>query len=281
MQPRIALHEAGRSPAVRRHEEEAVHGQPRARQHVPGMSQARRAEAVGRMNDRRYPYWPAEMRGGRDRDRTCDFCRVKAHSSGFAAQVDHCERVADLVVRCPLLSVAVPQIPPSCGPSAARTGGERPPSDYVAFSIRSRTGVRYPGSVGTWHDPDLAGQSQRRWSDARSCSASTWPPSTSWPPRSSRTSAPTAPGSGASCSLSGSSGPRPMAGAGAATSTADRPQPPTHSQSGMPRHLCVMSHLSTVPRCALQYQDSWLTRAFDAFPPVAVPASLGQFGEVS
>jgi hypothetical protein len=31
MQPRIALHEAGRSPAVRRHEEEAVHGQPRAR----------------------------------------------------------------------------------------------------------------------------------------------------------------------------------------------------------------------------------------------------------
>jgi hypothetical protein len=28
-------------------------------------------------------------------------------------------------------------------------------SDYAAFSIRSRTCVRYPGSVGTWHDPDL------------------------------------------------------------------------------------------------------------------------------
>ena len=31
----------------------------------------------------------------------------------------------------------------------------RPPSDYAAFSIHSRTCVRYPGSVGTWHDPDL------------------------------------------------------------------------------------------------------------------------------
>ena len=28
-------------------------------------------------------------------------------------------------------------------------------SDYVAFLIHSRTCVRYPGSVGTWHDPDL------------------------------------------------------------------------------------------------------------------------------
>jgi hypothetical protein len=29
------------------------------------------------MNDRRCPYWPAEIMSGRDRDRTCDFCRVK------------------------------------------------------------------------------------------------------------------------------------------------------------------------------------------------------------
>jgi hypothetical protein len=54
----------------------------------------------------------------------------------------------------------------------------------------------------------------------------------SWPPRSSRTSALTAPGSGASCSWSGNSDPRPTAGAAAATSTADRPQPPPRSQAG-------------------------------------------------
>jgi hypothetical protein len=39
------------------------------KQHKPG--------AVEQMNDRLHAYWPAEMRGGRDRDRTCDFCRVK------------------------------------------------------------------------------------------------------------------------------------------------------------------------------------------------------------
>jgi hypothetical protein len=42
---------------------------------------------------------------------------------------------------------------------------------------------------------------------------------------STRMSAPTAPESGASCSLSGSSGPRHTAGAGAATSTADGSRP--------------------------------------------------------
>jgi hypothetical protein len=29
------------------------------------------------------------------------------------------------------------------------------PLDYASFSIPCRTGVRYPPSVGTWHDPDL------------------------------------------------------------------------------------------------------------------------------
>jgi hypothetical protein len=80
---------------------------------------------------------------------------VKAQSRDFAALVNGCETAADLYVRCPFLSVAVPQIPPSCGPSAAHAGGERPPSDYAAFSIRCRTCVRYSGPVGTWHDPDL------------------------------------------------------------------------------------------------------------------------------
>src|SRR5829696_1300202 len=46
--------------------------------------------------------------------------------------------------------------------------------------------------------------------------------------------APTAPGSGASCSWNGSSGPRPMAGAGAVTSTAGRPQPPAIASPAYP-----------------------------------------------
>jgi len=44
--------------------------------------------------------------------------------------------------------------------------------------------------VGIWHDLDLAGRSRRRWSGARSCSASTWPASVSRPATSSPTSAP-------------------------------------------------------------------------------------------
>jgi hypothetical protein len=36
------------------------------------------------------------LAGGRDRDRTCDFCRVKAQSSDFASQAKRCETAADL-----------------------------------------------------------------------------------------------------------------------------------------------------------------------------------------
>jgi hypothetical protein len=49
-----------------------------------------------------------------------------------------------------------------------------------------------PGTTQT-----RAGRSRRRCSSARSCLASTWPPSVVRPPTSSPTSAPTAPGSGA------------------------------------------------------------------------------------
>jgi hypothetical protein len=51
-----------------------------------------------------------------------------------------------------------PQLSPRFRRVAAST---RPPqavadlSGYVALSIRCRTCVRYPGWVGTWHDPDL------------------------------------------------------------------------------------------------------------------------------
>jgi hypothetical protein len=57
--------------------------------------------------------------GGRDRFRICGLCRVKARSSGFASLVNRCETVADLYVRCLLLSLAVPRVPPIRGPSAA------------------------------------------------------------------------------------------------------------------------------------------------------------------
>ena len=86
-----------------------------------------------------------------------------------------------------------------------------------------------PGTTRTW-----AGRSRRRSTSARSCSASSWPPSARWPQRSSPTSAPTGPGSGASCSWSGNSDRRPTAGAAAATSTADRPRPPLSHQPGRP-----------------------------------------------
>jgi hypothetical protein len=73
----------------------------------------------------------------------------------FPIPAHRCELVADLEVRYPLLSAAVPQIPLSCGPSAAHSGPERPLSDYAALLIHSRTCVRYAGPVGTWHDPDV------------------------------------------------------------------------------------------------------------------------------
>jgi hypothetical protein len=90
----------------------------------------------------------------------------------------------------------------------------------LVFDTLGRWG---PGTILAWH-----GRSRRRWSGARSCSASTWPPSIERPPRSSRTSAPTAPGSGASCSSSGNSDPRHTADGEAATSTVDSSRPPTH-----------------------------------------------------
>jgi hypothetical protein len=51
---------------------------------------------------------------------SCGLYRVKAHSSGFTSQVNRCETVPDLYVRCLLLSFAVPQVPSVRGPGAAR-----------------------------------------------------------------------------------------------------------------------------------------------------------------
>jgi hypothetical protein len=95
---------------------------------------------------------------------------------------------------------------------------------------RLMAGAKRP-PLGRWgRGTTLAwdGRSRRRWSGARSCSASTWPASAKPRPRSSRTSVPMAAGSGVSCSLSDNSGPRPTADGGAATSTVDGSQPPTH-----------------------------------------------------
>jgi hypothetical protein len=84
----------------------------------------------------------------------CGLCRVKAQSSGFAPQAKCCERLNWRFV-IPLLSSVVPQVLLSCGPARPIQAVSGGPSDYAAFSSRSRTCVRYPGSVGTWHDPDL------------------------------------------------------------------------------------------------------------------------------
>jgi hypothetical protein len=79
---------------------------------------------------------------------------VRAQSSSFALQVERCEKAADLSVRYPLLSSAVPQVPPSCGPSTAhpaRNGSFEPRS--VADSLSNVCSIAW--SVGTRHDLDV------------------------------------------------------------------------------------------------------------------------------
>jgi len=138
-------------------------------------------------------------------------------------------------LRCedPLLTSACRcAVPPMC-PVHPAAVSRIPDSFSNLCSLACRSGdLARPGS-----GPADRGAAGTLRGAARSCSASTWRPSANSPPRSSRTSAPTAPGSGASCSPSGSSGLRRTAGDGAATSTADRPRPPRHSQSGVPKPL--------------------------------------------
>jgi len=55
-----------------------------------------------------------------------------------------------------LLSVAVPQVPPSCGPSTAHPDSERPRRIglcSVADLLSNLRSIRWSG--GTWHDPDV------------------------------------------------------------------------------------------------------------------------------
>jgi hypothetical protein len=63
--------------------------------------------------------------GGRDRDRTCDFCRVKAQSSGFAAQVNGCKPLLTsifVVPCCPSLSPRVRRVAAPARPTQALSG---------------------------------------------------------------------------------------------------------------------------------------------------------------
>ena len=105
--------------------------------------------------------------------RTCGRCRVKAQSRGFPTQVTGCETAVDLYVCCLLLSFAVPQVPPSCGPSAAHPGCEPPHrrtkqhSRFALELVFDTLGWWGPGTTRTW-----AGRSRRRQSGAPSCSAS-------------------------------------------------------------------------------------------------------------
>jgi hypothetical protein len=72
-------------------------------------------------------------------------------------------------------------IPParSCRQQRARAGRLRDEQPIPA-SIRFSNICSLVSHGGTWHDPDLAGRSRRRWSGVGSCSASTWPSSARW-----------------------------------------------------------------------------------------------------
>ena len=79
---------------------------------------------------------------------------MKAHSSGFAAQVNRSgwPLTSRFVIPCcPLLSPRFRPVAAPARPTKALSG----PTGYAAFPIPSRTCVRYPVAVGTWHDPDL------------------------------------------------------------------------------------------------------------------------------
>jgi hypothetical protein len=153
---------------------------------------------------------------------------VRAHSSRFACQLIAANRPLTsrfVIPCCPLLSprfrrVAAPARPALALERLRRTTQRCRFAVERAFDNLVRWGL---GTTRTW-----AGRSRRRWSGARSCLASTWPPSVRRPSTSSRTSVPTAPGFGASCSWNASSGQRRTADAAAATSTADEPDPPAH-----------------------------------------------------
>jgi hypothetical protein len=155
-----------------------------------------------------------------------DLCRVKAQSSDFAPQAERYKPPLTsrfVIPCCPLLSPRFRRVAAPARPTQVLSGpvGATQRCRSLLELVFDRL-VRWgPGTTRTW-----AGRSQHRCSGARSCSTSTWPPSVRWPPTSSPTSAPTAPGSGASCSSSDSSGPRPTSAAEAATLTVDalRPQ---------------------------------------------------------
>jgi hypothetical protein len=82
------------------------------------------------------------------------------------------------------------ELPPQYGPPRSCRTTQRSRSNLeLMFDTLVRWGH---GTTQTW-----AGRSRLRCSGARSCSASTWPPSRRWPPTSSPISVLTAPGSGA------------------------------------------------------------------------------------
>jgi hypothetical protein len=101
---------------------------------------------------------------------TCGRRRVKAQSSSFVPQVSRSERTLTsrfAIPYCPLLSprcrrVAAPARPTQ-GSARPRRATQRSRSTLeLVFDMLARWG---PGTTRTW-----ASRSQRRWSDARSCS---------------------------------------------------------------------------------------------------------------
>jgi hypothetical protein len=86
--------------------------------------------------------------------RTCDLYCVKAHSSGFAAQVSHSEPPLTsrfVIPCCPLLSPRVRRVAAPARPTQTQNGpvGLR----SVADSLSNVCSIAW--FSGTWHDPDL------------------------------------------------------------------------------------------------------------------------------
>src|SRR5512132_50582 len=74
---------------------------------------------TARVDSSRQRHQASENSGQTQATATAGIIAVKAQSSGFAPQVNRCHTATDLEVRYPLLSAAVPQIPPVRGPDAA------------------------------------------------------------------------------------------------------------------------------------------------------------------
>jgi Bifunctional DNA primase/polymerase, N-terminal len=101
---------------------------------------------AARVDSSRQRHQASENSGQTPAAATAGIIAVKAHSSSFASQASRREMAADLHVPCLLLSLVVPQVPPSCGPDAAH--GTRP---------LTHSAYRFPGESEAQERPGDSG----------------------------------------------------------------------------------------------------------------------------